>query len=180
MHHPPHERDAPARARLSASGSGRPCADAKNDAVGVTATVTSRLFSAFVLGTASAVLLACNAILGVQDVSLREDDAGRSSEDGPEPDDTRETDADVGIADQGELASVFASKALPAEKFEAVTHTEEHGVPVLDGAVSWIACSLRELLPGGDHTIGIGEVLGTHVTDREPLVFAGGQFRALR
>ena len=83
-------------------------------------------------------------------------------------------------ADQGELASVFASKALPAEKFEAVTHTEEHGVPVLDGAVSWIACSLRELLPGGDHTIGIGEVLGTHVTDREPLVFAGGQFRALR
>lgn len=83
-------------------------------------------------------------------------------------------------AGQGELAQVFASKALPADKFAAVTHVEEHGVPVLDGAAAWIACSLRELLPGGDHTIGVGEVLGTHhVPEREPLVFAGGRYREL-
>lgn len=83
-------------------------------------------------------------------------------------------------ADQRELARVFASKALPAEKFASVTHVEEHGVPVLDGAAAWIACSLRELLPGGDHTIGVGEVLGTHhVPERAPLVFAGGRYREL-
>lgn len=83
-------------------------------------------------------------------------------------------------AGQDDLARVFASKALPREKFEAVTHVEEHGVPVLDGAAAWIACSLRELLPGGDHTIGIGAVLGTDVADgREPLVFADGEYREL-
>lgn len=83
-------------------------------------------------------------------------------------------------AGQGELARVFASKAMPAEKFASVTHVEEHGVPVLDGAAAWIACSLTELLPGGDHTIGIGAVLGTHVAaEREPLVFADGAYREL-
>ncbi|MBJ7521427.1 MAG: flavin reductase family protein [Solirubrobacteraceae bacterium] len=83
-------------------------------------------------------------------------------------------------SDQGEIARVFASKAVAAEKFAAVTHVEEHGVPVLDGAAAWIACSLRELLPGGDHTIGIGEVLGTHVAvERAPLVFADGAYRVL-
>lgn len=83
-------------------------------------------------------------------------------------------------AGQEELARVFASKAMPAEKFAAVTHVEEHGVPVLDGAAAWIACSLTELLPGGDHTIGIGAVLGTYsAPEREPLVFEGGRYRAL-
>ena len=64
-------------------------------------------------------------------------------------------------AEDAELAAVFASKRVGREKFEAVTHTEEHGVPVLDRALAWVACDLRELRPGGDHEIGIGEVLGT-------------------
>lgn len=83
-------------------------------------------------------------------------------------------------AGQEELARVFASKAMAAEKFAAVTHVEEHGVPVLDGAAAWIACSLTELVAGGDHTIGIGAVLGTHsAPEREPLVFESGRYRAL-
>ena len=63
-------------------------------------------------------------------------------------------------AEDAELAAVFASKRVAREKFESVTHTEAHGVPVLDTALAWIACELRELLPGGDHEIGIGEVIG--------------------
>jgi flavin reductase (DIM6/NTAB) family NADH-FMN oxidoreductase RutF len=83
-------------------------------------------------------------------------------------------------SDQAELAAVFASKRRPAEKFAAVTHVEEHGVPVLDGAAAWVACSLQDLLAGGDHTIGIGAVLGTHrAPEREPLVFADGRYRGL-
>ena len=58
-----------------------------------------------------------------------------------------------------ELARTFASKQLLGhEKFESVTHTVDHGVPVLDAALAWVVCDLRELLPGGDHTVGIGEV----------------------
>jgi len=80
--------------------------------------------------------------------------------------------------EQESLAHVFASKRLPAEKFEAVTHETAHGVPVLDGALAWIACDLRELLPGGDHTIGIGAVTQAWAdpAPREPLVFFKGVY----
>ncbi len=83
-------------------------------------------------------------------------------------------------AGQEDLAATFASKRLPAEKFADVTHTEEHGVPVLDGALAWLACDLAELVPAGDHTIGVGAVIGMDV-DRagEPLVFAQGAYRRL-
>jgi flavin reductase (DIM6/NTAB) family NADH-FMN oxidoreductase RutF len=81
-------------------------------------------------------------------------------------------------ADGEELAAVFASKRLQAEKFEAVTHRIEHGVPVLDDALAWIACDVHELVPAGDHTIGIGAV--THVWtadgDPAPLLFYRGRF----
>jgi len=83
-------------------------------------------------------------------------------------------------AEDEELAAVFASKRVGREKFEAVTHTEEHGVPVLDRALAWIACDLRELRPGGDHEIGIGEVLGTGAgAPGDPLVFFGGRYTTL-
>jgi len=83
-------------------------------------------------------------------------------------------------AEDAELAAVFASKRVGREKFEAVTHTEEHGVPVLDRALAWVACDLRELRPGGDHEIGIGEVLGTGAgTPGEPLVFFGGRYTTI-
>ncbi len=79
-------------------------------------------------------------------------------------------------ADDVELAAVFASKRVAREKFDAVTHTEAHGVPVLDDALAWIACELRELVPGGDHEIGIGEVVGMgEAAGGDPLIwFRGG------
>ena len=61
-------------------------------------------------------------------------------------------------AGQEDLARAFASKRTPAEKFEAATHRVAHGVPVLDGAVAWLACDLRDLHDGGDHVIGVGAV----------------------
>ena len=46
-------------------------------------------------------------------------------------------------------------------------------MPVLDGALAWVACDLRELLPGGDHEIGIGEVIGIGVErEGDPLVYS--------
>jgi len=83
-------------------------------------------------------------------------------------------------ADQEDLAHVFASKRIAREKFEAVTHTVAHGVPVLDDALAWLACDLEALHPAGDHTIGIGRV--THLDDdpaAEPLLFFRGQYTEL-
>lgn len=79
-----------------------------------------------------------------------------------------------------ELAAIFASKRVAREKFESVTHAEAHGVPVLDGALAWIACSLLELHPGGDHLIGIGEVIGMSTgEERDPLVYYRGRFTTI-
>jgi flavin reductase (DIM6/NTAB) family NADH-FMN oxidoreductase RutF len=81
---------------------------------------------------------------------------------------------------QQELAQVFASKRVATEKFEAVTHTVAHGVPVLDGALAWLACDLDALHPAGDHTIGVGRVTHMYADDAgEPLVFFRGQLRKL-
>lgn len=79
-----------------------------------------------------------------------------------------------------ELAAVFASKRIAREKFESVTHREAHGVPVLDRALAWIACSLVELHPAGDHVIGIGAVIGMAAAGkRDPLVFYRGGFTSI-
>ena len=80
-------------------------------------------------------------------------------------------------ASDADLAAVFASKRVAREKFESVTHSESHGVPVLDSALAWIACELRELIPGGDHDIGIGEVIGMGDGEPgDPLVWFGGSY----
>jgi flavin reductase (DIM6/NTAB) family NADH-FMN oxidoreductase RutF len=81
-------------------------------------------------------------------------------------------------AGQEDLAATFASKdLLPAEKFAAVTHTVDHGVPVLDGALAWLACDLEAMHPGGDHTIGIGAVTQMDAEEGEPLLFFRGEYQ---
>jgi flavin reductase (DIM6/NTAB) family NADH-FMN oxidoreductase RutF len=80
-------------------------------------------------------------------------------------------------AGQEDLARVFASKRVGREKFEAATHLEAHGVPVIDGALAWLACDLEALHAAGDHTIGIGAI--THMDADpagEPLVWFRGDY----
>ena len=83
-------------------------------------------------------------------------------------------------AGQESLSGQFASKLPPEEKFELVEHTIEHGVPILAGALAWLACELRQLVPGGDHTIGIGDVVGFDHGDGEPLVWYRGRYTSVR
>jgi flavin reductase (DIM6/NTAB) family NADH-FMN oxidoreductase RutF len=33
------------------------------------------------------------------------------------------------------------------------------GAPILAGAIGWVDCRIREILPGGDHSIFVGEVV---------------------
>jgi flavin reductase (DIM6/NTAB) family NADH-FMN oxidoreductase RutF len=80
-------------------------------------------------------------------------------------------------AGQEELAATFASKLVAAEKFAEITHTEQHGVPVLDDALAWLACDVQDLVPRGDHTVGIGAVIGLDGDpDGQPLVFFNGDY----
>jgi 3-hydroxy-9,10-secoandrosta-1,3,5(10)-triene-9,17-dione monooxygenase reductase component len=79
--------------------------------------------------------------------------------------------------EQEHLAGVFASKVPEAEKLEGAPHRIEAGVPILDGALAWAACEVRELIAGGDHTIAIGEVIALGLGDGEPLLWYGGRYR---
>lgn len=92
---------------------------------------------------------------------------------------TRRFAVNILRAGSEDLAAVFASKRIPREKFEATTHTVAHGVPVLDGALAWLACDLTGLHPGGDHHIGVGAVTHMDAGEGEPLVFHRGAYTTL-
>jgi len=79
-------------------------------------------------------------------------------------------------ADQMGVAEVFASKLPESEKLEGVPHRYEAGIPLIEGALSWVVCTLRELIAGGDHTIAIGEVVAMGLGDGYPLLWYGGQY----
>jgi len=79
-------------------------------------------------------------------------------------------------AHQEAVAEVFASKLPESEKLEAVPHRFQDGVPIVDGTLSWVVCTLRELIAGGDHTIAIGEVVAMGLGDGDPLLWYAGQY----
>jgi 3-hydroxy-9,10-secoandrosta-1,3,5(10)-triene-9,17-dione monooxygenase reductase component len=81
--------------------------------------------------------------------------------------------------DQEEIAGRFASKEPEERKFENLDWGERSGVPVLDGCLGVLACRVTELLPGGDHLIGIGEVTDLWMSGGDPLVFYRGGYWTL-
>jgi 3-hydroxy-9,10-secoandrosta-1,3,5(10)-triene-9,17-dione monooxygenase reductase component len=81
-------------------------------------------------------------------------------------------------AGQDHLARLFASKLPEAEKFADVQHTMHEGIPVIEGTIAWVGCQLEQLIPGGDHTIGIGAVIAAEkASERDPLVWYRGEYR---
>ncbi len=81
-------------------------------------------------------------------------------------------------AGQEDLARLFASKRPEAEKFAGVQHSVQDGIPVIDGALAWVGCTLQELIPGGDHTIGIGKVTAAEEGEGgKPLVWYRGEYQ---
>jgi 3-hydroxy-9,10-secoandrosta-1,3,5(10)-triene-9,17-dione monooxygenase reductase component len=81
--------------------------------------------------------------------------------------------------DQEATAARFASKKPESEKFDGVPWSERSGIPALEGCLGGVACELRELFPGGDHLIGIGEVTDLWSAEGEPLVFFRGDYWSL-
>jgi 3-hydroxy-9,10-secoandrosta-1,3,5(10)-triene-9,17-dione monooxygenase reductase component len=80
-------------------------------------------------------------------------------------------------AGQEDLARLFASKAPEDAKFTGVPHSVHEGIPVIDGALAWVGCRLERLVPGGDHTIGIGAVEAAETGgDRRPLIWFRGRY----
>lgn len=77
--------------------------------------------------------------------------------------------------DQIELSKRFAKSSH--EKFAGIdVDIGVSGMPLLPDCSARLQCRVVSRLPGGDHTIYVGEVLEIDRTERKPLVFGNGQY----
>jgi flavin reductase (DIM6/NTAB) family NADH-FMN oxidoreductase RutF len=75
------------------------------------------------------------------------------------------------------IARRFAGKE---DKFQGIAfHAAATGAPVLEDALAWMDCRLVEVLPGGDHTIYLGEVMAADARPGTPLVYYRGGYGRL-
>lgn len=78
----------------------------------------------------------------------------------------------VNILEQGQehLSRRFASR--DSDKFSGVAwQSGRLGLPVLEGTLATIECKLHATLPGGDHTIFVGEVINVEIGEGAPLLY---------
>ena len=83
---------------------------------------------------------------------------------------------------QAEIATWFSrSGREPVEAFDEFTTIEWHtGSPIIAGAVAHLDCELESLVPGGDHTIALGRVVGASFDPSlKPLMYYRRGYRKL-
>ena len=78
--------------------------------------------------------------------------------------------------DQEPLSLHFAGGTQQPDLVRFVWRT---GVPLLEGALVHLACTVIDSHPAGDHTLHVGQVDQLWYDDGRPLVFYTGSFRAL-
>jgi 3-hydroxy-9,10-secoandrosta-1,3,5(10)-triene-9,17-dione monooxygenase reductase component len=91
---------------------------------------------------------------------------------------SRRFGVNVLAAGQDDVARRFAGKLREREKFAGVPHSLHDGIPVVEGVHAWVGCDLQQLVPGGDHTIGIGAVTAAEAGGGEPLLWYRGAYGA--
>ncbi|WP_161880902.1 flavin reductase family protein [Deinococcus alpinitundrae] len=74
------------------------------------------------------------------------------------------------------LSDHFAGRPDPGLR---LPWSELGGLPVLDGAAAQLACTKYQTYDGGDHTLFVGEVQATRLTEKAPLAYFGGTYRGL-
>lgn len=76
---------------------------------------------------------------------------------------------------QQHLSARFASKS--ADKFAGLDWREGRGGGILlDGSLAWLDCRLERVIPAGDHSILLGEVLHFGRNDLQPLAWCRGRY----
>jgi flavin reductase (DIM6/NTAB) family NADH-FMN oxidoreductase RutF len=78
-------------------------------------------------------------------------------------------------ADQRHTARRFAAEPSDGRFGEVPWSLGANGSPLLDGAVAWLECTMYEVVVGGDHSIVIGRVDRSALSDRPALVFLRGR-----
>ena len=80
--------------------------------------------------------------------------------------------------EQSDLSRRFATR--DADKFKGVAyHFGQLNLPLLDGVLATIECSVHSTAPGGDHTIFVGEVMDAQIGEGAPLLYYRSGYRDL-
>jgi flavin reductase (DIM6/NTAB) family NADH-FMN oxidoreductase RutF len=77
-------------------------------------------------------------------------------------------------ADQAGLAAAFARKG--ADKFTGVEWRVDDGAPRLLGSPGWLACTVAQLVDGGDHVVVLGDVVRADAAGGPPLTYHARTF----
>src|SRR4051812_1052350 len=77
-------------------------------------------------------------------------------------------------AGQAGLAAAFARKG--ADKFTGIDWRADDGAPRLLGSPGWLACTVTQLVDGGDHVVVLGTVVRAAAAGGPPLTYHGRTF----
>ena len=81
-------------------------------------------------------------------------------------------------ADQEAISRRFAVDH--PDRFSGIGYRlSEYGIAILDGVLASIECEKHAQVPGGDHTVVFGLVVGGTVTDRSPLLYYRGGYASM-
>lgn len=79
---------------------------------------------------------------------------------------------------QRDLSVRFSQR--DADRFEGLTwRLGETGVPLLDGCLATMECSVSQVVESGDHAIFIGEVATAEYREGKPLIYFASAYRDL-
>jgi flavin reductase (DIM6/NTAB) family NADH-FMN oxidoreductase RutF len=82
-------------------------------------------------------------------------------------------------SDQTDISSKFASRA--DDKFTGVEiFRGALDLPMITGALTTIQCNVQSQLPGGDHSIFVGEVIDIQTREGDPLLYFRSGYREMR
>ena len=83
-------------------------------------------------------------------------------------------------ADQEDLSNHFATPGT--DRTQGPYVSGQTGIPVLEGVLARLECTVTDWHTGGDHTIMMGEVQSAAIVngEKEPLLYHGGRYRELK
>jgi flavin reductase (DIM6/NTAB) family NADH-FMN oxidoreductase RutF len=84
------------------------------------------------------------------------------------------------------VSFLAAGQQAESMRFAGQIKAEEHyrfeqfaGLPVIEGALAQVVCTLFKEVDAGDHILFIGEVCDLRASVGEPLIYFGGKYRNL-
>lgn len=82
-------------------------------------------------------------------------------------------------SDQADLAIRFAS-GLVEERFRGLeTEVSPLGNVLIPGSLAWLDCQVKQVFPGGDHSVVLAEVMDCLALDGDPLLFHRGALKGV-